>query len=34
VEELRLVARAVLNILRRAYETGSVAELNTAQNPP
>ena len=34
VEEPRLVARAVLNILRRAYETGSVAELNTAQNPP
>lgn len=34
VEEPRLVARAVLNLWRRAYETESFRELNTAQNPP
>lgn len=34
VEEPRLVARAVLKLWRRAYDTGSFAELNTAQNPP
>lgn len=34
VEEPRLVARAVLNLWRRAYETDSFADLNSAQNPP
>ncbi|WP_226003950.1 hypothetical protein [Natrinema salinisoli] len=34
VEEPRLVALAVLKLWRRAYETGSVAHLNTADNPP
>lgn len=34
VEEPRLVARAVMKLWRRAYETGTVAELNTAENPP
>ncbi|WP_058365599.1 hypothetical protein [Haloparvum sedimenti] len=34
VEEPVLVARAVLQLWRRAYETGSLAELNTAENPP
>ena len=34
VEEPRLVARAVLSLWRRAYETDSIAELNNAQNPP
>lgn len=34
VEEPRLVARAVLNLWRRAYETDSMTELNIAQNPP
>ena len=34
VEEPRLVARAVLNLWRRAYETDSMAKLNDAQNPP
>lgn len=34
VEEPRLVARAILNLWRRAYEMDSVSELNTASNPP
>lgn len=34
VEEPVLVARAVLKLWRRAYETGSLAELNRAENPP
>ena len=34
VEEPRLVARAVLSLWRRAYNTDSVAALNIAQNPP
>ena len=34
VEEPRLVARAILKLWRRAYETESFAELNTAHNPP
>lgn len=34
VTEPRLVARAVLKLWRRAYETDSVAEINAAENPP
>ena len=34
VEEPRLVARAVLKLWRRAYETGDLSHLNTASNPP
>jgi hypothetical protein len=34
VEEPRLVARAVLNLWRRAYETDSMTKLNNARNPP
>jgi hypothetical protein len=34
VEEARLVARAILKLRRRAYDTGSLARLNAAQNPP
>ncbi|QSX01011.1 hypothetical protein [Haloterrigena alkaliphila] len=34
VEEPRLVALAVLKLWRRAYETESLAHLNTAENPP
>lgn len=34
VEEPRLVARAVLKLWRRAYETESLADLDTAENPP
>lgn len=34
VREPRLVARAVLQLWRRAYDTGSFSALNTAQNPP
>ena len=34
VEEPRLVARAVLKIWRRAYETDDLSNLNTASNPP
>ncbi|MDZ7730698.1 MAG: hypothetical protein U5K37_06915 [Natrialbaceae archaeon] len=34
VEEPGLVARAVLKMWRRAVVAGSVAELNTARNPP
>lgn len=34
VEEPRLVARAVLKLWRRAYETDTVADVNTARNPP
>lgn len=34
VEEPRLVARAVLQLWRRAYETDTLANLNTATNPP
>lgn len=34
VEEPRLVARAVLKLWRRAYDTDSFEQLNTAQNPP
>mgnify|MGYP000023547569 CR=1 FL=1 len=33
VEEATLVARAVLKLWRRAYETGNVDQLNTAENP-
>ena len=34
VEAPRLVALAVVKLWRRAYETGSLARLNTAENPP
>ena len=34
VEEPRLVARAVLKLWRRAYETGTHSTLNTATDPP
>lgn len=34
VEEPRLVARAVLKLWRRAYDTGTFAALNTARDPP
>ena len=34
VEEPRLVALAVVKLWRRAYESGSMSHLNTADNPP
>jgi len=34
VTEPELVTRAVIKLWRRAYETGSVDNLNTATNPP
>jgi len=34
VEEPELVARAVHKLWRRAYDTGSLTALNTAENPP
>jgi len=34
VTEPRLVARAVHQLWRRAYETGEAVSLNTAENPP
>lgn len=34
VEEPSLVARAVLQVWRRAYDTSSFEKPNTAQNPP
>ena len=34
VEEPQLVARAILKLWRRAYETGDQSSLNTATDPP
>lgn len=34
VAEPRLVTRAVMKLWRRAYDTGSLSELNDARNPP
>lgn len=34
VEEPRLVTRAVVKLWRRAYETGSLQGINSAQHPP
>ena len=34
VAEPRLVARAVMKLWRRAYETDTFADLNSAENPP
>jgi hypothetical protein len=34
VEQPELVARAVHNRWRRAFDTGSLTDLNTASNPP